>query len=119
MRYATRHKLLRSLGFHIPALILSVIMIYPLVWMFASSLKPNEEVFTTVTSLVPSRFVWENYVTGWQSTGRYTYATYFTNSFTIALWSTLGGVVSSSLVAYAFARIPFVGKKFWFHVVPP
>lgn len=117
MQYAVRHKTAKALGFHIPAVLLSIIMIYPLIWMIASSLKPNEEVFTTVTSLIPSRVVWENYVTGWQSTGRYTYADYFTNSFTIALWSTVGGVVSSSLVAYAFARIPFAGKKVWFAIL--
>ena len=117
MQVAGRYKTAKALGFHIPAMLLSIIMIYPLVWMIASSLKPNEEVFTTVTSLIPSRFVWDNYVTGWQSTGRYTYATYFSNSFTIAGWSTLGGVVSSSLVAYAFARIPFAGKKIWFAIL--
>ncbi|MBQ6256638.1 MAG: carbohydrate ABC transporter permease [Clostridia bacterium] len=117
MQYAVRHKTAKALGFHIPAVLLSIIMIYPLIWMIASSLKPNEEVFTTVTSLIPSRVVWENYVTCWQSTGRYTYADYFTNSFTIALWSTVGGVVSSSLVAYAFARIPFAGKKVWFAIL--
>ena len=117
MHYATNHKVGRSLAFHIPAVLLGVIMIYPLVWMLASSLKPNEEVFTTVTSLIPSRFVWDNYVTGWQSTGRYTYATYFKNSFIIALGCTLGGMVSSSLVAYSFARIPFAGKKLWFAIL--
>ena len=83
-------------------------MIYPLVWMFCSSLKPNEEVFTTVTQLIPSRVMWENYVEGWKSAGRYTYATYFKNSFIIAIFSTIGGVISSSLVAYAFARIPML-----------
>ena len=92
-----KRKTAKALGFHIPAVVLSIIMIYPLIWMIASSLKPNEEVFTTVTSLIPSRFVWENYVTGWQSTGRYTYTTFFTNSFKIALLSTAGGVISSSL----------------------
>ncbi len=117
MRCATNHKLGRSFAFHIPAILLGIVMIYPLVWMLASSLKPNEEVFTTVTDLIPSRFVWDNYVTGWQSTGRYTYATYFKNSVIIALGSTFGGMISSSLVAYSFARIPFTGKKVWFAIL--
>ena len=117
MRCATNHKLGRSIAFHLPAILLGIIMIYPLVWMLASSLKPNEEVFTTVTDLIPSRFVWDNYVTGWQSTGRYTYATYFKNSVIIALGSTVGGMISSSLVAYGFARIPFTGKKVWFAIL--
>ena len=76
----TWKKGLRAFRFHFFAILFGIIMIYPLVWMFASSLKPNDEVFTTVTNLIPSRIVWENYVEGWQSTGRYTYSTYFSNS---------------------------------------
>lgn len=107
----------KGAAFHALAILFGIIMIYPLVWMLSSSLKPNEEVFTTVTSLIPSRFVWENYAVGWQSAGRYTYATYFKNSFLISILSTLGGVVSSSVVAYAFARIPFSGRKACFAIL--
>lgn len=106
-----------GLIFHTLAILFGVIMIYPLVWMVTSSLKPNEEVFTTVTSLIPSRVVWNNYIEGWQSAGRYTYATYFKNSFIIAIFSTIGGVASSSLVAFAFARIPFTGRKACFAIL--
>ena len=113
----TWKKGLRAFRFHFFAILFGIIMIYPLVWMFASSLKPNDEVFTTVTNLIPSRIVWENYVEGWQSTGRYTYSTYFSNSLLIAVFSTIGGVVSSSLVAYGFARIPFKGRKVWFTIL--
>lgn len=111
MHYATNHKVGRPLAFHLPAVLLGVIMIYPLVWMLASSLKPNEEVFTTVTSLIPSRFVWDNYVTGWQSTGRYTYATYFKNSFIIALGCTLGAWFPPPWWRTASPAFPSRGKS--------
>lgn len=106
-----------ALAFHVPAIVLGILMVYPLVWMVCSSLKPDAEVFTTAGSLIPSSIHFENYVIGWQSAGRYTYATYFKNTFTVALLSTLGGVASSSVVAYGFARIPFRGSKAWFAVL--
>ena len=101
----TPKKAFRSIRFHALALLFGLVMLYPLLWMFASSLKPNEEVFTTVASLIPSRVMWENYKIGWESSGRYTYATYFGNSLIIAVFSTIGGVVSSSLVAFGFATL--------------
>ncbi|MBR5109668.1 MAG: carbohydrate ABC transporter permease [Clostridia bacterium] len=113
---ATR-KTLRSIRFHALAALFGIVMLYPLLWMFASSLKPNEEVFTTVASLIPSKVTWENYRIGWESSGRYTYGTYFGNSLIIAVFSTVGGVVSSSLVAFGFARIPFRGSKAFFAVM--
>ena len=110
----SRRTVRKGIVFHFFAILFGIVMIYPLVWMFCSSLKPNEEVFTTVTQLIPSRVMWENYVEGWKSAGRYTYATY---SFIIAIFSTIGGVISSSLVAYAFARIPFLGRKACFTIL--
>ena len=113
----TPRKAFRSVRFHVLAALFGIVMLYPLLWMFASSLKPNEEVFTTVTSLIPSKVVWENYKIGWESSGRYTFGTYFSNSLIIAVFSTIGGVISSSLVAFGFARIPFKGSKVFFAVM--
>ena len=113
----TPRKAVRSVRFHVLAGLFGLVMLYLLLWMFASSLKPNEEVFTTVTSLIPSKVVWENYKNGWESSGRYTFGTYFGNSLIIAVFSTIGGVVSSSLVAFGFARIPFKGSKVFFAVM--
>ena len=94
--------------------ILALVMIYPILWLIASSLKPNDEIFTTAYSLIPSKIAWENYVSGWKGFAGNTFATFYINSFYIVILSTIGAVVSSALVAYAFARIPFVGKNFWF-----
>lgn len=113
----TPGKAFRSIRFHCLALLFGIVMLYPLLWMFASSLKPNEEVFTTVTSLIPSKVTWENYKIGWESSGRYTYGTYFGNSLIIAVFSTIGGVVSSSLVAFGFSRIPFKGSRLCFVIM--
>lgn len=107
-------KTLKPYAYHIIVGILALAMVYPILWLIASSLKPNDEIFTTTYSLIPSTIAWENYVSGWKGFAGNTFATFYINSFYIVILSTIGAVVSSALVAYAFARIPFVGKNFWF-----
>ncbi|WP_442954899.1 carbohydrate ABC transporter permease [Paenibacillus sp. SYP-B4298] len=89
-------------------------MIYPILWLAASSFKPNDEIFTNAYSLIPSRFVVENYMSGWKGFAGNTFATFFGNSFFIVTVSTIGAVISSALVAYGLARIQFFGRSFWF-----
>jgi multiple sugar transport system permease protein len=96
---------------------LALLMLYPIIWLAASSLKPNNEIFSTAYSLIPSRFDFNNYVTGWKGFAGNTFTTFFKNSFIIVIFATIGAVVSSALVAYGLARIPFKGKDFWFGCV--
>jgi multiple sugar transport system permease protein len=96
---------------------LAFVMLYPILWLAASSLKPNSEIFTTAYSLIPSSLEFGNYVSGWNGFAGNTFATFFKNSFIIVIFSTFGAVVSSALVAYGLARIPFKGKAFWFGCV--
>ena len=105
---------LRSLAYHFTVGGLCVIMFYPILWLFASSLKAPDEIWTNVTSLIPSRLAWENYVEGWRGFGGVTFATFFRNSFFYATVATFASVLSSAVVAYGFARIRFVGRTVWF-----
>lgn len=105
---------LKQLAIQLVIILLGVVMIYPLLWLVASSLKDPAEIFTQAGSLIPQRFTWDNYRIGWSGFGGITFATFFLNSFTIAVASTVGAVASSAVVAYGFARIPFVGRRFWF-----
>ncbi|REK60579.1 MAG: ABC transporter permease [Cohnella sp.] len=93
---------------------LALVMIYPILWLFTSSLKPNDEIFATAYSLIPSRIEWKNYATGWAGFAGNSFDTFFKNSFFIAILSTIGAVISSALVAYGFSRIRFFGRGFWF-----
>jgi multiple sugar transport system permease protein len=105
---------LRQLAIQAVIVLLGVVMLYPLLWMVSSSLKDPSEIFTSAGSLIPQTFTWENYRIGWAGFGGITFATFFLNSFTIAIASTVGAVASSAVVAYGFARIPFAGRRFWF-----
>ncbi|TDF97732.1 carbohydrate ABC transporter permease [Paenibacillus piri] len=103
--------------YHLIVGALAFIMLYPIIWLAASSLKPNSEIFSTAYSLIPSRLEFNNYVTGWKGFAGNTFGTFFKNSFIIVIFATIGAVLSSSLVAYGLARIPFKGKSFWFACV--
>ncbi|EGL81477.1 ABC-type transporter, integral membrane subunit [Caldalkalibacillus thermarum TA2.A1] len=90
------------------------IMLYPILWMFASSLKPEAEIFLNASSLIPSTFQWENYVQGWQGYGQYGFDVFFKNSFIITTLVVIGSLFSSSLVAFGFARLQFKFRKILF-----
>jgi multiple sugar transport system permease protein len=90
----------------------SLLMLYPLLWMLASSFKPENEIFDSA-SLWPSDFDFSSYVRGWFGL-RYSFGTFFLNSAIVAVLSVIGNVLSCSLVAYAFARLRFRGRSFWF-----
>ncbi len=104
----------RSVLYHVCAGLFSVFMIYPLLWLIASSFKPREEIFTRATSLIPENFTLINYANGWAGFGGVTFTTFFANSFIISGIGTIAAVLSSALVAYGFARLRFAGKSFWF-----
>lgn len=110
----TLGKAWRPYAYHLLIGGLAFVMFYPILWLIVSSLKPNDEIFTTAYSLIPSRIDWNNYVTGWQGFAGNSFSTFFKNSFIIVILSTIGAVSSSALVAYGFARIPYLGRGFWF-----
>jgi multiple sugar transport system permease protein len=97
---------------HIFLIITSLVMIYPLIWMFASSLKPDNQIFGSV-GLWPSEFRWDNYVDGWHAM-TVSFTQFFLNSTLITVLSVIGNVISCSFAAYAFARLEFTGKTLWF-----
>ncbi len=111
-------KNLHSLSFHLFACILGFFMIYPLLWSISSSFKINSEIFVNPYSLIPIKWdVVQNYASGWKGVGGVSFTTFLLNSVLVSVIGTLGGVMSSVLAAYAFSRVKFVAKGFWFACV--
>ena len=107
-------KIANTAIYHFVVIAFGYIMIYPILWMFFASFKDNSEIFQNAGRLLPEKFRFENYINGWKGFGGVSFTVFFKNSFIIAILSTIGAVSSSTLVAYGFARIKFVGKKLWF-----
>ncbi len=112
-----RKKVVTSIIYHSVAIVGGFIMIYPILWMFASSLKGPSEIWANQASLIPRELSLENYPNGWSGFAGITFTTFYLNSLFFAGIKTLATVFSSAFIAYAFARLNFVGRKFWFAVM--
>jgi ABC-type glycerol-3-phosphate transport system permease component len=80
--------------------------------MLSTSLKPAQQVFEL--NWIPDPIVWHNFKDALTSAP---FDTYFKNTLIITTLATLGAVVSSSLVAYSFARLRWPGRDLWFLLV--
>jgi multiple sugar transport system permease protein len=110
-------KLVKSILYHLAVGGFGLFMLYPILWMFSSSVKPSTEIWTTVDNLIPSRIVLENYTAGWEGFGGISFATFYQNTIFLTVTTTVFQVVASAVVAYGFARVKFRGKRIWFSLM--
>jgi multiple sugar transport system permease protein len=87
--------------------------LYPLMWMLASSFKPEAQIFSD-KSLIIHEFTFSHYLTGLQGMGGTTFLDNFRNTFAIVIPVVIGNVLSCSMTGYAFARLSFVWKRVFF-----
>lgn len=106
----------RSPFYHTLLIALAIVMLYPVLWLIASSFRPPEEIFHN-PSLVPASFTLRNYVDGWFFFNRLTFGQFFINSFLISGLCIIGNLLSCSMAAYAFARLQFRGKGILFAIM--
>ncbi|QKJ21081.1 carbohydrate ABC transporter permease [Microbacterium hominis] len=100
---------------HAVLILLALLMLYPVIWMVVSSLRPNELIFRE-PGIVLDSFEISNYTEGWNALS-YPFNVYLLNSAIVVLGCVVGNLVSCSMAAYAFARLEFSGKKFWFAIM--
>jgi multiple sugar transport system permease protein len=91
---------------------ISILFIIPLLWMISTSLKEAQDLVGA--RWIPTRLAWENYVDAF-SFGMWPQWTL--NTVIITVFSVIGQVLSSSLVAYAFARLRWRGRDPLFSLV--
>lgn len=101
-----------KLMMHVLLIAGALVMMYPLLWMISSSLKPSEIIFRDL-SLIPAEFTLQNYIEGWDALS-FPFWVYFINSTFVTVMGVIGNVLTCSLTAYAFARLNFKFKRIWF-----
>jgi multiple sugar transport system permease protein len=92
--------------------LLGILFFVPFLWMFVTSLKDQRDIFNP--TWIPNPIVWGNYKEALTSVP---FGVYFRNTAIITILSVVGTLLSSSLVAYSFARLRWPGREFWFAVV--
>lgn len=113
-----KKRMIHSVIFHTGACLLGFIMIYPLLWLLASSFKSNETMFLNPYSLIPEVFdAAKNYASGFEGIGGVPFSTFLLNSLEVTVAGVVGCVITSLFAAYAFARIRFRFGNFWFGCV--
>ena len=109
-------KIFRLTLTHVFIISLGLLMLYPIIWMIVSSFKPNNMIFSD-PGLIPKEVTIENYITGWKGYAGTTFGRFFTNSLLMCVIAIIGNVASCAMAAYAFARLKFVGRGFWFAIM--
>lgn len=92
----------------------AAVILTPLAWMLSTSLKDPALVFRHPPQWIPNPVVWSNYQRGMTI---YPFVTFFANTAKITTLSALGAVISSSVVAYSFARLRWSGRDVIFLLV--
>ncbi len=90
---------------------ISLVFAMPFLWMLATSLKPDHQLFDNYTAFFPVELAWDNYS---QAISYFPFWTYLGNSILITAGSVLGTVLVSPLVAYSFSKIKWPGRGLCF-----
>jgi multiple sugar transport system permease protein len=105
----------RSVVKHLVLIAVSIIMIYPLLWLLVSSFRPTDVIFRT-PGLWLNDLITSNYTAGWTALAQ-PFGHYIVNSAIVVVGAVAGNLFACSMAAYAFARCRFRFKTLWFAVM--
>ena len=100
---------------------IGITMVLPFLWMLSTSFREPGNVFTYPPQWIPRPFIWKNYPNALNAIRIDTrlfgiihiskgFLMFYLNSVFVAVCVTFGQVFTSSLAAYAFARLKFPGR---------
>ena len=92
-------------------IVLSLLFLLPFLIVVSTSLKSPKEVYAWPPTIIPQTPTLENYSIAFE---KYDFVRMFGNSALVAVARVGGILVFNSLVAYAFARLHWPGRDFWF-----
>ncbi len=106
---------LKNFWIHLILISVSLLSIFPFIWLISTSLKGNaENIFAYPPQLIPSDFTFANYVGVWKKVN---FLGYFLNSMIAAVATVVLNLILSSMAGYPLARMEFKGKKTAFFAI--
>ena len=106
-------RLAGSVVWHLGALAMLVVVLYPVAWVIGASFKPGKDIVGSL-QLFPAHPILHNYQTAAEGIAGISVWSFFGNSLFLAVGSVIGVLISCSMAAYAFARIRFAGRGLLF-----
>lgn len=108
-------KFLEKLGIHAILIFVSLLSIFPFIWLISTSLKGQaENIFAYPPQIIPQDFTLANYIGVWK---RVNFVAYFINSMIVAGATVILNLILSAMAAYPLAKMNFLGKKTAFFAV--
>ncbi|MFJ5622736.1 carbohydrate ABC transporter permease [Peribacillus loiseleuriae] len=107
MRITKSHKIIA----YSILVICSLYFLFPFAWALITALKTEGEAFSYPPKFIPDVPQFGNFIEAWKSQP---FGTYFMNSVIVTVMTTIGQIISCSLVAYGFARYDFKYKNILF-----
>lgn len=87
-------------------IILSIIFLSPFVVMLTTSFKTNSDAFTLPVKILPREWVFSNF---YEATSKIPYFTYYGNTIFVTVFSVLGHLMVTPLIAYSLSKIRWKG----------
>ncbi|MBX3054397.1 MAG: carbohydrate ABC transporter permease [Caldilineaceae bacterium] len=96
-------------------LALAVTFLLPFYWMISSAIKTDTQVYTVPPVWFPPTPLWNNFWDAWNSENFWLFT--YNTVVMYAVPATIGTVLSTSLVAYSFSRLRWIGRDTVFALV--
>ncbi len=106
-------KIARGLDYFV-AILLVFLSIFPILWLFLTSIKNTNEIYSWPVKLLPCQPTIQNYINLCKMGN---FGKYYLNSIIVSGCATLLILITGTLAAYSFARINFKGKKIFMMIV--
>lgn len=104
-----RHEITADVLSSLLVVLLALVVLFPIWWIFRTSLMTNAEIYKYPPSLLPGKWLFSNYQ---KTLEVFKFWKYFLNTMTIIVPACTAGTLTATLCGYAFARLRFRGKKF-------
>ncbi len=103
-----RKEIFSNIRFYIIAGVIGLMIIVPLYWMIITSIKTQTAIFTYPIEWIPTEITFENFVALFS---RFPFGRVLFNSAVVSVSYSVISIVSCSMAAFAFAKIPFRGSE--------
>ena len=113
-----QRKKAKQVLFYILCIALSIVFIFPLVYMVVSSFKTDDQIVKDMSSIAAFIPYGELSVQNYQDVfEKLNFFKYFTNSMTISLCSVAIGTIINAMMGYVLGMLQFKGKKLLFAAI--
>lgn len=116
-----RESILRRVIIYALLLFGAALVLIPFAWMISTSLKTQDQLFTTRIEFIPDPVQWNNYLQVWQNLEsirpEMTFWRIMANTLFITVLAMFGEIISASVVAYGFSRFRWRGRDLLFAIM--